>query len=259
MNASCDVTKGSEKSGGSRCFCGCPIRGILPAAILFTLLVQGLTGFCLKLYYSASAQTAWESVYYIQYQVAGGWLLRGVHHWAAQLLLIFLLAYVAQLVFSGVYRLGRGRTLTYLVVVFLILCCLATMLTGDLLSWDQNSIAATKARVSYLNLLPLIGPPLYRLALGGSEMGTLTLTRFYTLHTVCFGSAMMGLGALLVASMVPWDMAEIRKRFGLTALFWGATWLVVAIVLVALVYHGDGPLGTGVALGSPGDLNPLNA
>ena len=60
--------------------------GVLPSTILFTFAVEAITGLLLWMYYSPGAQTAWESVYYLQYEVTGGWLVRGIHHYAAQVL-----------------------------------------------------------------------------------------------------------------------------------------------------------------------------
>ena len=57
-----------------------------PGMIVFTFLVQAITGLVLWMFYSPSAQTAWESVYFVEYEVAGGWLLRGIHHYAAQVM-----------------------------------------------------------------------------------------------------------------------------------------------------------------------------
>ena len=61
-------------------------RNVWPAAIAFTFFTQILTGLVLWMYYSPGAQTAWESVYYLQTQVQGGWLLRAIHHNAAQVM-----------------------------------------------------------------------------------------------------------------------------------------------------------------------------
>ena len=68
------------------------MQGLWPAAILFAFCVQAITGFFLWAYYSPSAQTAWESVYFLQYEVAGGWLLRAIHHYSAHVLLAMLIA-----------------------------------------------------------------------------------------------------------------------------------------------------------------------
>ena len=69
-----------------------------PAAILFTLLVQAVTGFVLWSHYAPNDQTAWESVYYLQYEVSGGWLLRAIHHYGGQVLLVLVAGYLLQMI-----------------------------------------------------------------------------------------------------------------------------------------------------------------
>ena len=49
-------------------------RNVWPSLIALTFAVQVITGIFLWMYYSPSAQTAWESVYYLQHEVMGGWL-----------------------------------------------------------------------------------------------------------------------------------------------------------------------------------------
>ena len=55
-------------------------RYVWGSTLSFCFFVQVVTGLILWTAYSPSAQTAWESVFYIQYQMSGGWLLRGLHH-----------------------------------------------------------------------------------------------------------------------------------------------------------------------------------
>lgn len=55
-------------------------RYVWGSALTFTFFVQVVTGIILWTAYSSSAQTAWESVFYIQYEMGFGWLLRGMHH-----------------------------------------------------------------------------------------------------------------------------------------------------------------------------------
>jgi len=153
---------------------------VWPSAILFLLVVQAITGVCLWMHYSPSAQTAWESVYYIQYQLPGGWLVRGIHHYSAQLLVAVTGLYLLHLVFSGGYR--PPREWAWWTALLLLALALGGCLTGDLLSWDVNGYSATQVRVGFLNLLPWIGDTLYRLAVGGPTFGHHTLTRFFVLH-----------------------------------------------------------------------------
>src|ERR1051325_1456834 len=48
-------------------------RYVWGSTLTFTLVVQFITGVFLWMCYSPSSQTAWESVFYIQNQMAGGW------------------------------------------------------------------------------------------------------------------------------------------------------------------------------------------
>src|SRR5881227_640226 len=70
--------------GGSRW------RYVWGSTLTFTLTVQIITGLVLWMAYSPSSQTAWESVYYIQHAMTGGWLLRGIHHFTAQAMNVLL-------------------------------------------------------------------------------------------------------------------------------------------------------------------------
>ncbi len=84
---------------GKMCWCK-----VLPCTIAFAFCVQAITGFFLWAYYSPSAQTAWESVYFLQNEVAGGWLLRAMHHYSAHVLLAMLIVQVVHSIVTGACR-----------------------------------------------------------------------------------------------------------------------------------------------------------
>src|SRR5579871_1863245 len=71
-------------------------RYVWGSTLVFTFFVQVITGTFLWMNYSPSAQSAWESVFYIQYQMQGGWLLRGLHHFTAQAMVILLAIHLLQ-------------------------------------------------------------------------------------------------------------------------------------------------------------------
>ena len=184
----------------SKCFCRW-----LPSAIVFAFIIQGITGLFLWAFYSPSAQTAWESVWYVQYQLPFGWLVRGIHHYSAQVLVAMLGLYVLGLVLHGAYR--RPREFVYWGALTMLLFSLASCLTGDLLMWSLSGYFATITRVSFLQLLPWVGLPLYKLVAGGPDpaFGTLTLTRFTVLHIAVFGGGGMALMCL-------WKWFDFRSR-----------------------------------------------
>ena len=177
----------------------------LPVAIIFAFILQGITGLFLWAFYAPSGQTAWESVYYIQYQLPYGWLVRGIHHYSAQVLVAMLFLSVFLLIIHGAYR--RPREFVYWAAVVMFLMALCSCLTGDLLMWSLSGYFATITRVSFLQLLPKIGLPLYQLVVGGPDpqFGTLTLTRFIVLHVAVFGGG--GFVMLLL-----WKWFDLKSR-----------------------------------------------
>lgn len=163
---------------------GCCCR-FLPAMILFAFVLQAITGVLLWAYYSPSAQSAWESLFFMQFVLPGGWMIRGIHHFSAQLLTVLLGLYLLGLVFSGKYR--SPKEFVFWSAFILFLFSLASSLTGDLLSWTLSGFSATLVRVRFLQMIPFIGEPLFRIVCGGTEFGTLTIPRFLVLHILVFG------------------------------------------------------------------------
>lgn len=79
-------------------------RYVTGSMLVFAFVVQAITGIFLWMAYSPSSQTAWESVYYIQHEMWGGWLVRGVHHFMAQAMVVVLALHLLQVVVDGAYR-----------------------------------------------------------------------------------------------------------------------------------------------------------
>lgn len=160
--------------GGSRW------RYVWGSALTFALFVQFITGLFLWMAYSPSSQTAWESVYYIQYQMTGGWLLRGIHHFTAQLMTVLLVLHFMQVIIDGAYK--APREMNFWFGLGLLGLVLALSLTGYLLPWDQKGYWATRVATNIAAITPVIGPEVQKLIIGGTEYGHHTLTRFFALH-----------------------------------------------------------------------------
>jgi ubiquinol-cytochrome c reductase cytochrome b subunit len=155
-------------------------RYVWGSTLVFAFTVQLITGIFLWAAYSPSSQTAWESVFYIQHEMIGGWLVRGIHHFMAQAMVVLLGLHLMQVVIDGAYR--APREVNFWMGLILMCLVLGLSLTGYLLPWDQKGYWATKVATNLLSLVPLVGTHLQKLVVGGPEYGHHTLTRFFALH-----------------------------------------------------------------------------
>ena len=169
-------------------------RYITGSMLTFCFVVQAITGFFLWCGYAPSTQTAWESVYYIQNEMSFGWLLRGIHHFAAQAMMVVLGLHFLQVVWDGAYR--APREVNFWLGLVLMQIVIGLSLTGYLLPWDQKGYYATKVATNIAGATPLIGEQVQAIAQGGSSYGHHTLTRFFALHAGLLPALLVGFLAL---------------------------------------------------------------
>ncbi|MBN2292960.1 MAG: cytochrome b N-terminal domain-containing protein [Pirellulales bacterium] len=236
---------------GKPCICRA-----LPTTIVFAFIVQAITGLFMLLQYSSGAQSAWESVYYLQEMVPGGWLLRAVHHYSGQMILVLIAIHVVGMIVRGTYR--APREFVFWAGIFMGLVTLCLLLTGDLLAWDQNSLSCTQVRTNFLELLPLIGSHCLKLAVGGPGFGHLAIARFLVLHTVVLSGAFAGLLILQAWFMHRARKVELHTAQTCSTIWPNQAWLnvvgcliVMAVILLLSLSHGT----SGVTLGAPADTS----
>jgi quinol-cytochrome oxidoreductase complex cytochrome b subunit/mono/diheme cytochrome c family protein len=177
--------------------------------LLFSFLVQVITGILLSMNYAPSVDTAYPSVQYIQDEVPTGSFIRAVHHWGSSAMVVLLLVHLVQVFVWGAYK--RPREFTWMVGVLLLFCTLGLAFTGYLLPWDQKAYWATKVGLGIAGTIPGIGDGLRTLLQGGPQLGNLTLTRFFTIH----GFILPGLVILLVFVHL-----YLFRRHGVTPPWW---------------------------------------
>jgi len=153
--------------------------------VFILIALQLLTGIFLAFYYvpdaagsPAAAYTSVKDV--IMNQVYLGWLMRGVHFWAANLLVVMIVLHMARVFWTGSYR--APRELNWVVGVVMLLCVLLFSLTGYLLPWDTKAYCATSITIKIGGSAPLLGPLIENLLQGGPTLGPNTLQRFFTIH-----------------------------------------------------------------------------
>src|ERR1700734_243590 len=153
---------------------------IFGSGLLYLFVSQVVTGIFLALYYVPSSDHAHTTVSYISKVVSSGLFLRSIHAYGATAIVIVLFLHISQTLLYGSYK-GR-RELLWLSGCFLLALMLGMAFTGYLLPWDQRAYFASAVGTNIISEVPLVGSSLQRLLRGSSQMGTLTLSRFYVLH-----------------------------------------------------------------------------
>ena len=168
----------------------------LGGTTLFLFMVQVVTGTLLSLYYQPTPDKAYDSVKYITSVVDFGWLIRSVHHWGANLMIICLVLHVVRIFLQGAYK--YPRELTWIAGVGLLAATIGFGFTGYLLPWDQRAFWATTVGTDIAGAVPMIGDSLLGLLRGGADVTEATLSRFFGMHVLVLP---LILGLLLVVHL----------------------------------------------------------
>jgi quinol-cytochrome oxidoreductase complex cytochrome b subunit len=152
----------------------------LGSASLFLFVLQGVTGMLLTIYYVPSPDHAYDSIQYIMNGVAFGWLVRGIHHWGASLMVLVVFFHMLRTFYFAAYK--YPRELTWLTGVILLLVTLGMGFTGYLLPWNQKAYWATTVGTAIAGSVPFVGKFIEQVLRGGSELSAVTLARFFSAH-----------------------------------------------------------------------------
>ncbi|HET6371619.1 MAG TPA: cytochrome b N-terminal domain-containing protein [Nitrospiria bacterium] len=189
---------------------------VFGSVTLFLFLLQAVTGTFLVLYYAPTPDHAYDSVRFIQDTVPFGSFVRGLHHWGASAMMVAIGIHMLQVYLYGAYK--PPREPMWMVGVFLLILTLSFGFTGYLLPWDQKAYWATQVGINLVGTVPLIGGTIARILRGGSDLGPLTLSRFFAIHTLFLPWTIMFLiGAHLfilrrVGAAGPWDKVRALQR-----------------------------------------------
>jgi cytochrome b6 len=229
---------------------------------LFFFVVQVITGILLLMYYRPGADSAYESVKFIVSEVSFGWLVRAIHSWSANLMILAAFIHMFSVFFTHAYR--KPRELTWISGVIMLGMALAFGFSGYLLPWNELSFFATRVGTGIAGTIPVIGDFLMKVMRGGDEVTGATIGRFFGLHV----AVLPGLFTIIVSLHIffiqrqgmseplEWaDNDKIEKKY--TPFFPNflyrelLVWLILLNLLAVLaVFFPDGigpvhwPLGT---------------
>ena len=175
---------------------------VFGSAALTILVLQIVTGILLAILYVPSAGEAWGILQSLNQRVAAGWFIRALHGWGSNFMLALVLIHMIQVFLFGAYKFPRE--LTWIVGVLLLLVTLGMAFTGQVLRFDQDAYWGLGIGASIASRVPVLGPAVVHLLLGGPIIAGATLSRFFALHVFVIPGlllAFVGLHLLLVLKL----------------------------------------------------------
>ena len=153
---------------------------VFGSAAFVVFMLQIVTGIMLALIYVPSAGEAWSSLQILNHDISLGWYVRALHGWGSNFMVAIVLIHMVQVFLFGAYKFPRE--LTWIIGVFLLIVTLGMAFTGQVLRFDQDAYWGLGIGASIASRVPLIGPGIVNLMLGGPIIGGATLSRFFALH-----------------------------------------------------------------------------
>jgi quinol-cytochrome oxidoreductase complex cytochrome b subunit len=173
------------------------------AVVLVCMLFA--TGLMLKFVYQPVPDRAYESIVHLQNNVLFGQLIRNVHHWGGNILLIIVFLHLLRVFFTSAFH--PPRQFNWIIGVVMFLAVLTSNIAGYLLPWDQLAFWAITICTGMLEYIPVIGEWLQKLIRGGNEIGPATLSIFFAIHTAIIPACLL--------ILMPWHFWRVRKAGGL--------------------------------------------
>src|ERR1700704_3505970 len=153
---------------------------VFGSAAMTAFGLQLATGILLALIYVPSAGDAWNSLQILNHQVSLGWFIRALHGWGSNFMVAIVLVHMVQFFLFGAYKFPRE--LTWILGIFLLLMTLGMAFTGQVLRFDEDAYWGLGIGASIASRVPIAGPAVVKLMLGGPIIAGATLSRFFALH-----------------------------------------------------------------------------
>jgi len=173
------------------------------AALL--IILQFGTGLLLKFVYVPTPLGAYKSILVLNNEVVFGQLVRNIHHWSANFLVLIVFLHMLRVFFTGAFH--PPRQFSWIIGLGLLGLVLTANFTGYLLPYDQLAYWAVTISTGMLEYIPMVGNQLQEIIQGGKEIGPATLSIFFAIHT-----AVVPMGLILLMAFHFW---RIRKSGGL--------------------------------------------
>jgi ubiquinol-cytochrome c reductase cytochrome b subunit len=179
---------------------------VFGSAALTVFLLQLVTGILLAFIYVPSAGEAWSSLQALNHQVTLGWFIRAMHGWGSNFMVAIVFVHMAQVFLFGAHKFPRE--LTWIIGVFLLLMTLGMAFTGQIMRFDQDAYWGLGIGASIASRVPIIGPAVVKLMLGGPIIAGATLSRFFALHVFVIPGMLIGFVGLHLLMVIKLGINE---------------------------------------------------
>src|SRR5262247_2637221 len=179
---------------------------VFGSAALTVFILQLVTGILLALIYVPSAGEAWSSLQALNHDVTLGWFVRALHGWGSNFMVAIVLIHMVQVFLFGAHKFPRE--LTWIIGVFLLLMTLGMAFSGQVLRFDQDAYWGLGIGASIASRVPVLGPAIVKLMLGGPIIAGATLSRFFALHVFVIPGMLIGFVALHLLMVIKLGINE---------------------------------------------------
>jgi len=161
-------------------------HGALPQFFLWVLFLSGLLLFAYYIptidqaYAAKEMINAYTSVQYITNTIPFGAVVRGIHRYAGDAMVITILLHAVRVWFTDRYR--QYRIVQWLSGIVLFVLVLVIGQTGYYLVWDERALVLTRMTVAAFDVLGPVGEPLKWWFLNGRAITNFTLANFLFIH-----------------------------------------------------------------------------
>lgn len=176
----------------------------------YLFVIQIVTGIMLAFYYQPSPASAYDSIKFINEIVPYGWYIRGIHKWAATLMIAAVILHQIRIYFTAAYR--RPRELNWMIGMALLMCTLVIGFTGYSLVYEQLSYWGASVGANIANSVPYIGSTLKHILLAGDAYNQYTLSRFFMLHAAILPGTMIILIIIHIAFIRMHGVTELEFK-----------------------------------------------
>ncbi|KXB53031.1 menaquinol-cytochrome C reductase [Corynebacterium sp. HMSC077D10] len=175
---------------------------------LYSFIILLLTGIYLALFFDPSItkviydgtyaplngvemSSAYASALDLSFEVRGGLFVRQMHHWAALLFMMSMVAHMLRIFFTGAFR--RPREANWIIGCTLILLGMVEGFLGYSLPDDLLSGVGLRIMSAIILTIPVIGTWLHWAIFDGDFPSDLMLDRFYILHVLVIPGIILAL------------------------------------------------------------------